>query len=139
MISGYTGGHDPDPDYQSVSSGTTGHAEAVQVFYDPELVTYDTLLTIFWRHINPTDADGQFVDRGSQYRPEIFYHTENQKQQALASRKALNKAGIFEKPVVTPVTRFEKFFSAEDYHQDYFKKTGFNTSTTGWDRAGISF
>lgn len=122
VISGYTGGHDPDPDYQSVSSGTTGHAEAVQVFYDPELVTYDTLLTIFWRHINPTDADGQFVDRGSQYRPEIFYHTENQKQQALASRKALNKAGIFEKPVVTPVTRFEKFFSAEDYHQDYFKK-----------------
>ncbi len=96
VISGYTGGHDPDPDYQSVSSGTTGHAEAVQVFYDPELVTYDTLLTIFWRHINPTDADGQFVDRGSQYRPEIFYHTENQKQQALASRKALNKAGIFE-------------------------------------------
>jgi peptide methionine sulfoxide reductase msrA/msrB len=122
VISGYTGGHDPDPDYQSVSSGTTGHAEAVQVYYDPDEVSYDTLLTIFWRHINPTDAKGQFVDRGSQYRPEIFYHTNDQKTQALASRKALDDANIFDKPVATRVTRFEQFFPAEDYHQDYFKK-----------------
>lgn len=122
VISGYTGGHDPDPNYQSVSSGTTGHAEAVQVSYDPDAVSYDTLLTIFWRHINPTDAHGQFVDRGSQYRPEIFYHTNDQKTQALASRKALDDANIFDKPVVTPVTRFEQFFPAEEYHQDYFKK-----------------
>jgi peptide methionine sulfoxide reductase msrA/msrB len=122
VISGYTGGHDPDPDYQSVSSGTTGHAEAVQVYYDPDEVSYDTLLTIFWRHINPTDAQGQFVDRGSQYRPEIFYHTNDQKTQALASRKALDDASIFDKPVATRVTRFEQFFPAEEYHQDYFKK-----------------
>ncbi|WP_024335799.1 peptide-methionine (R)-S-oxide reductase MsrB [Desulfotignum balticum] len=122
VISGYTGGHDPDPDYQSVSSGTTGHAEAIQVYYDPDEVSYDTLLTIFWRHIDPTDAQGQFVDRGSQYRPEIFYHTNDQKTQALASRKALDHANIFDKPVATRVTRFEQFFPAEDYHQDYFKK-----------------
>jgi peptide methionine sulfoxide reductase msrA/msrB len=122
VISGYTGGHDPAPNYTSVSSGTTGHAEAVQVYYDPDEVSYDTLLTIFWRHINPTDAKGQFVDRGSQYRPEIFYHTNDQKTQALASRKALDDANIFDKPVATRVTRFEQFFPAEDYHQDYFKK-----------------
>jgi peptide methionine sulfoxide reductase msrA/msrB len=121
-ISGYTGGHGPDPDYRSVSSGATGHTEAVQVLFDPDEVSYETLLTIFWRHIDPTDAGGQFVDRGSQYRPEIFYHSEDQKKQALASRKALDDAGIFDKPVVTPVTRFETFFPAEDYHQDYFKK-----------------
>ncbi len=122
VISGYTGGHDPDPDYRSVSSGSTGHTEAVQVHFDPDEVSYDTLLTIFWRHIDPTDAGGQFVDRGSQYRPEIFYHTEDQKNQALGSRKALNESGIFNKPVVTPVTRFDRFFPAESYHQDYFKK-----------------
>lgn len=122
VISGYTGGHDPAPDYRTVSSGATGHTEAVQVLFDPDEVSYETLLTIFWRHIDPTDPGGQFVDRGSQYRPEIFYHTEDQKKQALASRKALEDAGIFDKPVVTPVTRFEKFFPAEDYHQDYFRK-----------------
>lgn len=122
VISGYTGGHDPAPDYASVSSGKTGHTEAVQIYFDPEVISYDTLLTIFWRHIDPTDAQGQFVDRGSQYRPEIFYHSESQKKQALASRKALAESGVFEKPIVTPVTRFETFFPAENYHQDYFKR-----------------
>jgi peptide methionine sulfoxide reductase msrA/msrB len=122
VVSGYTGGHDPAPNYTSVSSGTTGHTEAIQVYYNPDEVSYDTLLTIFWRHINPTDAQGQFVDRGSQYRPEIFYHTKDQKTRALASRKALDDANIFDKPIVTPVTRFEQFFPAEAYHQDYFKK-----------------
>ncbi len=122
VISGYTGGHDPAPDYRSVSSGTTGHTEAVQVHFDPDEVSYDTLLTIFWRHIDPTDASGQFVDRGSQYRPEIFYHNEDQKNRALASRKALADSGVFDKPIVTPVTRFDTFFPAEDDHQDYFKK-----------------
>ncbi|MFU8768764.1 MAG: peptide-methionine (R)-S-oxide reductase MsrB [Desulfotignum sp.] len=122
VISGYTGGHDPAPDYTTVSSGTTGHAEAVQIYFDPDVVSYDTLLTIFWRHIDPTDGKGQFVDRGSQYRPEIFYHSEAQKNQALASRKVLAESGVFDKPIVTPITRFEKFFPAEDYHQDYFKR-----------------
>ena len=121
-ISGYTGGHDTTPNYNSVSAGTTGHTEAVQVFYNSDKVTYGQLLEVFWRHINPTDSNGQFVDRGSQYRPEIFYHDDEQKQLALASKNRLEKAMIFEKPVATPITRFEKFYPAESYHQDYYKK-----------------
>lgn len=120
-ISGYTGGHDMAPDYHSVCSGKTGHAEAVQVYYDPEMVTYEQLLDVFWRHINPTDSGGQFADRGSQYRSEIFYHTEAQKQKALASRAALNAAKIFDTPVVTPITEFKIFFKAEAYHQNYYQ------------------
>lgn len=122
VTSGYTGGHDMQPDYSSVSSGTTGHAEAIQVQFDPEQVSYEQLLDIFWRHINPTDADGQFVDRGDQYRSEIFYHTESQKVKALESRKALDASGVFQKPVVTSITPFKKFFAAEEYHQNYAKK-----------------
>lgn len=121
-VSGYTGGRTPDPSYGEVSGGETGHTEAVQVHYDPEVVSYTQLLDVFWRHINPTDAGGQFVDRGSQYRSEIFYHNEAQKQQALDSRAALDKSGVFDRPVVTPVTRFEVFYRAEEYHQDYYKK-----------------
>jgi peptide methionine sulfoxide reductase msrA/msrB len=122
VTSGYTGGHDMQPEYHSVSSGTTGHAEAIQVQFDPEQVSYEQLLDIFWRHINPTDADGQFVDRGDQYRSEIFYHTESQKVKALESRKALDASGVFQKPVVTSITPFKKFFAAEEYHQNYAKK-----------------
>ncbi|HAR34397.1 MAG TPA: methionine sulfoxide reductase [Desulfobacter sp.] len=122
VTSGYTGGHDMQPEYHSVSSGTTGHAEAIQVQFDPEQVSYEQLLDIFWRHINPTDADGQFVDRGDQYRSEIFYHTESQKVKALESRKALDASGVFQKPVVTSITPFKNFFAAEEYHQNYAKK-----------------
>jgi len=92
------------------------------VHYDPAVVSYKALLDVFWRHVNPTDAGGQFVDRGSQYRSEIFYHTEIQKQEALASKKALEDSMVFDKPVVTPITKFEKFYPAEAYHQDYYKK-----------------
>ena len=122
VISGYTGGQKINPTYDEVSMGGTGHAEAVQVHYDPGVVTYRELLEVFWRHINPTDGEGQFVDRGSQYRPEIFYHTEDQRMQALASKKALEASKIFDKPIVTPITKFEKFYPAEAYHQDYYKK-----------------
>jgi len=121
-ISGYTGGHDAAPNYKSVSSGGTGHTEAVQVYYDSELVTYEKLLDVFWRHVNPTDPGGQFVDRGSQYRSEIFYHNESQKEQAMASKTALEKSMVFDKPIVTPITKMGQFFSAESYHQDYYKK-----------------
>lgn len=121
-ISGYTGGKSESPSYSQVSGGGTGHTEAVQVYYDPDVVTYAQLLDVFWRHINPTDPGGQFVDRGSQYRSEIFYHNETQKQLAQASKKALEKSMVFDKPIVTPVTRFEKFYPAEAYHQDYYKK-----------------
>ncbi|OGQ84955.1 MAG: methionine sulfoxide reductase [Desulfobacula sp. RIFOXYA12_FULL_46_16] len=122
VISGYTGGQKPDPTYEEVSMGNTGHTEAIQVHYDPGVVTYKALLEVFWRQINPTDPGGQFVDRGSQYRSEIFYHTEIQKQEALASKTALEKSRVFDKPIVTPITKFEKFYPAEDYHQDYYKK-----------------
>ena len=108
-VSGYTGGRDPHPSYSEVSSGGTGHTEAIQVYYDPGVVTYDELLDVFWRHINPTDAGGQFVDRGSQYRSEIFYHNEMQRKQALASKQALDASKVFDKPVITPITRFDVF------------------------------
>ncbi len=120
-LSGYTGGNDMAPSYKSVSAGHTGHTEAVQVYYDPEIVTYDQLLDVFWRHIDPTDPGGQFVDRGSQYRSEIFYHSESQKKQAMASKAALEKTMVFDKPIVTPITKKAEFFPAESYHQDYYK------------------
>ncbi len=122
-VSGYTGGHKLDPSYKEVSMGGTGHTEAIQVYYDPMVVTYEKLLDVFWKHINPTDAGGQFVDRGSQYRSEIFYHNEDQKMMAVASKKALSESMIFDKPIVTPITKLGKFYPAEKYHQDYYKKS----------------
>jgi len=122
-VSGYTGGHQIDPSYREVSMGGTGHTEAIQVYYDPMVVTYEELLNVFWRHINPTDAGGQFVDRGSQYRSEIFYHNEDQKMLAMASKKALSESMVFDKPIVTPITKLGKFYPAEKYHQDYYKKS----------------
>lgn len=122
VISGYTGGRKENPDYKEVSEGTTGHVEAIQVIYDPSQVNYKELLQIFWQHIDPTDSDGQFVDRGSQYRTAIFYHDEEQKKQAEESKSELAKSGLFKKPVVTEIVAFTKFYRAEDYHQDYYKK-----------------
>ena len=122
VISGYTGGHKENPSYEEVSSGGTGHVEAVQVLYDPTKITYKDLLGVFWRHINPTDAAGQFADRGSQYRTAIFYHNDEQKRLAEESREELTKSGRFEKPVVIEIDRFSTFYRAEDYHQDYYKK-----------------
>ncbi len=132
VISGYTGGYKADPTYQEVSAGTTGHVEAVQVYFDPDIVSYKDLLDVFWRHVNPTDPGGQFVDRGSQYRSEIFYHNESQKQQALDSKKALEKSMVFDKPVVTGITKFEKFYPAETYHQDYYKKNPYRYKYYRW-------
>ena len=122
VISGYTGGHKENPSYEEVSSGTTGHVEAVQVYYDPSKLTYEELLDYFWRHIDPTDGGGQFVDRGSQYRSVIFYHDEEQKKLAEKSKEDLSKSGKFNKPVVTEIIKFTKFYEAEEYHQDYYKK-----------------
>jgi peptide methionine sulfoxide reductase msrA/msrB len=121
-VSGYTGGTKENPTYQEVSSGSTGHVEAVQVFYDPSKVTYEELLDTFWRHIDPTDPGGQFVDRGSQYRSVIFYHDEEQKELAEKSKEALSKSGKFSKPIVTEILKFTRFYEAEEYHQDYYKK-----------------
>lgn len=122
VISGYTGGHQKDPNYQEVSSGTTGHTEAVKVYYDSKKVSYEALLEIFWRHVNPIDPGGQFADRGSQYRSAIFYHDDLQKKLAEASKKALDQSGRFDKPVVTEIVKLETFYPAEEYHQDYYKK-----------------
>jgi len=121
-ISGYTGGDKMNPTYEEVSAGGTGHVEAVQVIYDPKKVSYKELLDYFWRHVDPTDAGGQFVDRGSQYRSVIFYHNEEQKRLAEESKTALAKSGRFHKPIVTAIVPFTKFYKAEDYHQDYYKK-----------------
>jgi peptide methionine sulfoxide reductase msrA/msrB len=121
-VSGYTGGHKPNPTYKEVSAGGTGHTEAVQVHYDPDKITYRELLDIFWRHVDPTDAGGQFVDRGSQYRPAIFYHDEEQKRIAEASKAELEKSGRFSKPIATEIVSLEEFYPAEEYHQDYYEK-----------------
>lgn len=121
VISGYTGGNKENPTYAEVSSGTTGHVEAVQVYYDPLKITYEELLDYFWKHVDPTDAGGQFVDRGAQYRSVIFYHDEEQKRLAEKSKEGLSKSGRFNKPIVTEILKFTKFYKAEDYHQDYYK------------------
>lgn len=120
--SGYTGGHTENPTYKQTSTGRTGHTEAVQIVYDPEQVSYEKLLDVFWHNIDPTTPDQQFCDRGSQYRSEIFYHDDEQKQLAETSKAALNKNKPFSEPIVTQVTKASIFYAAEDYHQDYYKK-----------------
>ncbi len=122
VISGYSGGHLENPTYEQVSADNTGHVEAVQVVYDPRKVSYKELLEVFWRHIDPTDAGGQFVDRGSQYRSVIFVHDDEQKRLAEESKHELAKSGHFSKPIVTDILPFARFYRAEDYHQDYYKK-----------------
>lgn len=122
VISGYTGGHKENPTYEEVSSDTTGHAEAVEIIYDPSKISYAELLDVFWRQINPTDADGQFADRGSSYRTAIFYHSEEQKRLAEASRDRIMNSGRFGKPIVTEILPAARFYRAEEYHQDYYKK-----------------
>ncbi len=121
-VSGYTGGKEENPSYGQVSSGATGHQEAVQVFFDPSRVTYAQVLDHFWKFFDPTDAGGSFGDRGAQYTSGIFYHDENQRTIAEASRKALDESGRYDKPVVTPIVRFTAFYDAEEYHQDYYQK-----------------
>jgi peptide methionine sulfoxide reductase msrA/msrB len=121
-ISGYTGGATENPSYEDVSSGRTEHLEAVQVIYDPAKITYKELLDVFWRHVDPTDPDGQFVDRGAQYRTAIFYHDEEQRRLAEASKQELARSGRFRKPVVTEIRPLDRFYAAEGYHQDYYRK-----------------
>ncbi|MFN3581111.1 MAG: peptide-methionine (R)-S-oxide reductase MsrB [Pseudomonas sp.] len=121
-VSGYSGGEESNPNYEQVASGRTGHTEAVQVYYDPQKITYEGLLAGFWRFIDPTDADGQFVDRGKQYRPAIFYHNVEQQLLAAASRQALADSGRYAKPVVIEIQPLNTFYDAEEYHQDYYKK-----------------
>ena len=120
--SGYTGGHKKNPTYKEVSHGGTGHAEAVQIVYDPEKVSYTKLLDVFWHNVDPTNAHGQFCDNGDQYRSEIFYHNEEQRQLAVASEQELEKNKPFAAPIVTRIEPASTFYPAEDYHQNYYQK-----------------
>ncbi|GAE33482.1 peptide-methionine (S)-S-oxide reductase MsrA [Halalkalibacter akibai] len=122
VTSGYTGGHTENPTYKEVCSETTGHYEAVQIIFNPSVFSYENLLDVFWRQIDPTDPGGQFFDRGHSYRTAIFYHTNEQKQLAEASKERLNKSFKFKLPVATQILPAKPFYPAEDYHQDYYKK-----------------
>jgi len=120
--SGYTGGSEKMPTYEQVSSGKTGHFEAIEIIFDPEKVNYEKLLEIFWKNIDPIQANGQFADIGKQYRTAIFFHDENQRKLAVASKENLDKSGKFGKSVVTEILPAGDFYPAEDYHQDYYLK-----------------
>lgn len=121
-ISGYMGGKTANPTYEQVASGTTGHAEVVQVTYDPAKISYEKLLDVFWRNIDPTDSRGQFCDRGSPYRPGVFYHDPQQKEAAEASKTKLDGSGQLKKPIVAEIVPAGPFTPAEEYHQDFYKK-----------------
>ena len=121
VVAGYTGGKETDPSYEEVAAGQTGHREAVQITYDPSQVSYTDLLNVFWRQIDPADPDGQFADRGPQYRTAVFYHDPQQKKLAEESKKALADSGRFKKPIVTEILPAGDFYSAEGYHQNYYK------------------
>ncbi len=121
VTSGYAGGITKNPTYKNYSSGN--HIEVIEIVYDPGKVSYETLLDVFWRQVNPTDPGGQFVDRGREYSTAIFYYDTNQQRQAEASKKALDEKGIYDKPVITPIIPAVTFYRAEEYHQDYYKKS----------------
>jgi peptide-methionine (S)-S-oxide reductase len=120
--SGYAGGEKKNPTYEEVSSGATGHTESVEVVFDPAKVSFDKLLEVFWRNIDPLTPNRQFCDGGSQYRAAIFYHNEEQKRLAEASKRALEQSGRFTQPIVTEIVPAGEFYQAEDYHQDYYRK-----------------
>ena len=122
VVSGYTGGHVSDPGYEQVTSGTTGHFEAVKINFNPDIITYKELLKIFFQQIDPTDFSGSFVDRGSQYSSAIFYQNDTQKKEALKTIDKINQSKLFNTPVATQVLKFKTFYDAEVYHQDYHKK-----------------
>lgn len=122
IVSGYTGGQVVNPTYEQIKTGETGHREAVQITFDPEVFPYQKLLDLYWPQIDPTDDEGQFIDRGSQYRTAIFYHTQEQKELAEESRKKLEESGRFKKPIVTEILAASDFYRAEEYHQDFYKK-----------------
>jgi peptide methionine sulfoxide reductase msrA/msrB len=122
VVSGYTGGPEKNPTYEQVSSGTTGHFEAIQITYDPGIIDYKSLLEIFFQQIDPTDGGGSFVDRGNHYRSAVFFHTSDQKLQAQETIRLIDTANIFDSPVATQVLPAGVFYAAEDYHQDYHQK-----------------
>jgi methionine-S-sulfoxide reductase len=137
-IVGYTGGSVAAPSYEDVSSGSTGHAESIEVIYDPTQTSYDKLLDVFWMNIDPTTVNREFADAGTQYRTVIFYANDEQKKAAEASKAALAKSGKYDRPIVTQLVPAGKFYPAEDYHQEYYKKNpgDFQAYEVGSGRAG---
>ncbi|MBM7693477.1 methionine-S-sulfoxide reductase [Peribacillus deserti] len=125
VVSGYTGGRKKNPTYKEVKSGTTDHYEAVQIVYNPLIISYKELVEVYWQQIDPTDSEGQFTDRGSSYKSVIFYHNEVQRIEAEGSRLALMESGRFKNPIVTEILPASEFFRAEEYHQDFHKKNPF--------------
>ncbi|MBF6632465.1 MAG: peptide-methionine (S)-S-oxide reductase MsrA [Planococcus sp. (in: Bacteria)] len=139
VVSGYTGGELPNPTYEQVCSNATGHVEAVQITFQPDIFPYEKLLEVFWTQIDPTDAGGQFFDRGESYQTAIFYHSEEQRIAAEKSKQELDNSGRFEKPVATPILEAKPFYLAEAYHQDYYKKNPahYNRYSVGSGRAAF--
>lgn len=138
-VSGYTGGNVKDPGYQQVSSGKTGHLESIQVYYDPKKVDYVFLLDWFWRHVDPTDPNGSFVDRGTQYTSAIFFHDEEQKRLAEKSKQILEASGVFDKPIVTDIRPLDVFYVAEDYHQNYHETHSLKYKFYRWNSGRDEF
>ncbi len=138
-VSGYAGGREEDASYLQVSKGETLHREAVQVTYDPDVISIDEILDVYWSHIDPTNTEGQFADKGFQYTTAIFYHTDAQKESILNSKERLERSGLFDKPVATEVLPFTTFYNAEEYHQDYYKKSSdhYERYKKGSGRAGF--
>jgi peptide-methionine (S)-S-oxide reductase len=124
VTSGYTGGHVVDPTYKEVCTGTTGHAECIQIIFDPKKISFDELLEVFWQTHDPTTLNRQGNDEGPQYRSAVFYHDAQQQEKALKYKEALDKSGAFDQPIVTEISPFTTFYKAEDYHQDYYKNNG---------------
>jgi peptide-methionine (S)-S-oxide reductase len=145
-VSGYIDGKTPKPTYEEVSTGRTGHTEAVEVKFDPSKVSYEKLLDVFWINHDPTTVARQFCDAGSQYRPGIYWHDEEQRKQAEASKAKYDKLKTFKQPIVTPIVKASQFWPAEDYHQDYYKKNPVRSTSTppaagatrGWTNSGAS-
>lgn len=139
IVSGYSNGDKPNPTYEQVSTGTTGHVEAVQIEFDEDIMSYRELLEVFFKTFDPTDTGGQFGDRGSHYMPAIFYHDENQHHIALEVIKELDEAKIFNAPINTPVLPFRNFYEAEEEHQDFYKKNSghYNAYYKGSGRQGF--
>lgn len=139
VVSGYTGGEKPNPTYEEVCSNLTGHVEAVEITFQPDIFPYEKLLDVFWTQIDPTDPGGQFFDRGSSYATAIFYHSEEQRLAAENSKQELENSGKFNKPVATKILEAKPFYPAEDYHQDYYKKNPahYNRYSIGSGRAAF--
>lgn len=139
VVSGYTGGDVENPTYEQVGSGTTGHTEAVEITFDPDIISYQQLVEIYWQQTDPTDAFGQFADRGDSYRPVIFYSSDEQKLTAEASKERLQASGRFKEPIVTTIESAQPFYPAEDYHQDFYRKNPahYNAYSEGSGRKGF--